>query len=191
MAISRAYLSILKAVLDKRDTSGLHTPRTRAICISYPDINVTTKDMSQILGKEILPKLKIRTDFSQYKSIDGKLVSPTHAVYDTESVLENIGIDADFIDIKKLRGPEKIVDLNEPLPAEFHDSYDLVIDVGTLEHCFNVGNAFKSMCQMAKVGAHVVTLAPMSMVNHGFWNFSPTACLTAHHIGPKSKNNLW
>ena len=76
-------------------------------------------------------------------------------------------IDADFIDIKKLRGVEKIVDLNEPLPAEYHNVYDLVIDTGTLEHSFNVGVAFRSMCQMAKVGAHIITLAPASMVNTG------------------------
>ena len=43
-----------------------------------------------------------------------------------------------------------------------------------MEHCFNVGQAVRNILEMAKVGGFVIHLNPMTMINHGFFNFSPT-----------------
>lgn len=95
-------------------------------------------------------------------------------LFDTVSLMAALDIDATFVDIVPARGVERIVDLNEPLPAEFCRRFDLVIDTGTLEHCFNVGMAFRNACEALSIGGLLVHGSPLNIINHGFWNFSPT-----------------
>jgi hypothetical protein len=96
-------------------------------------------------------------------------------VPDTKSLMQLLGLRPEFVDVKKLRGYERILDLNEKIPTQLMSKFKLILDSGTLEHCFNVGQAFKNMCAFCDVGGIVITTAPATMVNHGFWNFSPTA----------------
>jgi hypothetical protein len=79
-----------------------------------------------------------------------------------------------YVDIAPSRGVEEKVDLNLPLSL---GAYDLVIDPGTTEHCFNVGQAVENAAMAVKEGGHVFHTPPCSMVNHGFWNFNPTTLL--------------
>lgn len=76
-------------------------------------------------------------------------------------------------DIIQHEGPEKYLDLNLPLPVYKSQTADLVIDPGTLEHCFNVGQAFQNMCELVKEGGSLITTAPFIMPNHAFWSFNP------------------
>jgi len=85
-----------------------------------------------------------------------------------------------FFDFKKIRGDEIILDLNLPLESIHLGRYDLVIDTGTLEHCFNVGVAFENMCKLVKVNGAILTAGPVTMVNHGFWSFNP--CLYENYF---------
>ena len=68
-------------------------------------------------------------------------------------------------------GREVVADLNYP-----HDlgEFDLVIDAGTTEHCFNVGQAIVNAANAVKVGGYILHTNPVSMGNHGFYNFNPT-----------------
>lgn len=75
------------------------------------------------------------------------------------------------VDFAPMMGMEKIVNLNYP-----HDlgQFDLVIDPGTLEHCFNIGQAFMNAANAVRVGGRIFHISPMSMLNHGFYNLNPT-----------------
>lgn len=174
MAINETYLSVLQSVLELRDKKRAGSTWTRTMCLSYPDILVPGAAIARLFGEDILAGLEVRKDSDHVRQHHG-LPDNFGPVYETESLFDSLRIKSDFIDVKKLRGPEKIVDLNERLPGEYHGQYDLVIDTGTMEHCFNVGNAFRSMCELSKLGGHIISLSPMTMINHGFWNFSPTA----------------
>ena len=52
--------------------------------------------------------------------------------------------EVDAIDTSGYEGASIIHDLNEPIPGELHERFDLVVDSGTLEHIFNVSAALKS-----------------------------------------------
>jgi hypothetical protein len=52
--------------------------------------------------------------------------------------------------------------------------YDYVLDVGTLEHCFNIAQALVNMASLAKVGGFIFHENPFNWGNHGFYNLSPT-----------------
>lgn len=88
-------------------------------------------------------------------------------------------METDYFDIQKVRENEIILDLNEELPIMYEKKYDLVIDTGTHEHCFNVGTAFINMLKLFKnYGCIVTNMSPMNYPNHGFWNFFPPCIKT-------------
>jgi len=79
-----------------------------------------------------------------------------------------------FMDNSAYEGAQVIHNLNDPLPVNLHSSYDTVIDIGTLEHVFNIGTGMKSMAEMVKVGGQFLCLNIANHhLGHGFWQFSP------------------
>lgn len=74
------------------------------------------------------------------------------------------------VDVIQHMGTEVLADLN------FEQSfgvYDLVIDPGTIEHCFNVGQALLNAAGAVKLGGRILHNSPVTLANHGYWNMSP------------------
>ena len=76
------------------------------------------------------------------------------------------------IDIRKTNGVDEIGDLNYAIRPFAND---IVIDPGTSEHCFNVGQALVNMARCVSMGGYIYHMVPLCHWNHGFWNFSPCA----------------
>ncbi|HEX8075272.1 MAG TPA: hypothetical protein VF545_09850 [Thermoleophilaceae bacterium] len=78
------------------------------------------------------------------------------------------------MDVSDYEGAEVIHDLNEPLPEDMHERFDVVLDAGSLEHVFDVPTALRSYMQMVRVGGRLIV---QTMANnhcgHGFYQFSP------------------
>lgn len=78
----------------------------------------------------------------------------------------------DSIDYSNYEGASLTYDLNEPLPDL--GQYDTIIDCGTLEHVFNINQAFKNVSSLCKVGGQILHVLPANNnCGHGFWQFSP------------------
>ena len=75
-------------------------------------------------------------------------------------------------DIVRERGCEILVDLNHE--ARLPCTYDLVVDVGTLEHCFNVAQAAINMASCVKRGGFIIHENAFNWGNHGFYGLNPT-----------------
>src|SRR5689334_5235203 len=54
------------------------------------------------------------------------------------------------MDYSDYQGATLLHDLNQPIPIEWHERFDLVLDGGTLEHVFNLPTALASCMQMLK-----------------------------------------
>jgi len=78
-----------------------------------------------------------------------------------------------IFDITCHHGIEEELDLNEPLATQLVNQFDIVIDSSCLEHCFNVAQAFRNICEMTAVGGTVITIAPIYLFNHGYYNINP------------------
>jgi SAM-dependent methyltransferase len=82
--------------------------------------------------------------------------------------------DLHALDVSPYEGADVLHDLNQPLPDELADRFDLVIDAGSLEHVFDVRTALQSYMRMVRPGGRLVIL---TMANnhcgHGFYQFSP------------------
>ena len=175
MAIDSILLSLLRQAVQNRSAS-LSEPRPLTmLALAFPDLLVPRPLLEQILGPQIFAKLKLiepekAAPILAWHGIAGA----NQSLYDTASLFEALGLDVTVTDIVEARGGERIVDLNQPLPGDLCRRFDLVFDTGTLEHCFNVGMAFRNACEALCVGGLLVHAAPLNRINHGFWNFNPT-----------------
>ena len=78
------------------------------------------------------------------------------------------------LDHSDYEGAAIVQDLNEPIPAALHGSFDAVIDSGTLEHVFNFPAAIANAMNLVKPGGSLFVGSPANnMCGHGFYQFSP------------------
>lgn len=91
---------------------------------------------------------------------------------ESKSFFKAFGAELDVFDFYQTRGDEIVADLN--VQYEVTGQYDFVLDVGTLEHCFNIAQAAKNMAGLLNVGGIILHSNPFSMGNHGFYGLNPT-----------------
>ncbi len=96
---------------------------------------------------------------------------PAHA----DDIIRAIGAcEVEAMDYSAYQGATRLHDLNQPIPRDWHQRFDIVFDGGTLEHVFNLPAAFASCMQLVKPGGRflAVTVAN-NWCGHGFYQFSP------------------
>jgi SAM-dependent methyltransferase len=89
---------------------------------------------------------------------------------------KSLGFDeVSSLDASNFEGATFIHDLNErPLPDNLRQSFDVIYDLGTLEHIFHLPNVLANIHDMLRVGGYVVHGAPCANAfQHGFYTFSP------------------
>jgi hypothetical protein len=70
---------------------------------------------------------------------------------------------------------EIVWDMNVPVPASYHNRFDLIYDGGTLEHIFNPFQGVTNVLLMTKVGGKIVhSQGCGDQINHGYWTFNPS-----------------
>ena len=78
------------------------------------------------------------------------------------------------IDASDFEGATRVHDMNQPVPAAWHEAHDVVCDIGTLEHVFNFPVAVRNCLEMVKRGGHFFAQTPANnYFGHGFYQFSP------------------
>jgi len=144
-----------------------------ACSAGYPDLLVTAQDLERLMGPDKVSRVPTRPDSAQiiaWHSAGGWL----DRVFDAASVFGELGYTLDVLDVQAARGGEIIVDLNRPLAADFGRSYDLVLDTGTCEHCFHIGQAAMNLASLVKERGMIIQALPLNSYNHGFYNVNPT-----------------
>lgn len=140
-------------------------PRGKLLCLGYPDMVATEAEL-RTLG------------VTTFKEVTDKGIGAWHGwqgqMFDTDAIFRELGFEPTYFDISNARGFEVIVDLNEPIHAEYHGQFDTVFDGGTLEHCFNIGQGFRNVALALKPEGYAVHCNPVSQCNHGFYCIQPT-----------------
>lgn len=121
---------------------------------------------------ELRPMLR-KTGFSP-EAID-RFISRARDTGPAEPFIELLGAkEVISMDYSSYEGASIQHDLNEPVPTSLHDSFDLVLDGGTLEHVFNFPVAIRNAMEMVKVGGSLISVVPANnQLGHGFYQFSP------------------
>ena len=89
-----------------------------------------------------------------------------------QTVLSMLGID-DYYDIDINRNARLTLDLSAPLPAQYEGVADIVLDLGTVEHVFDIARAFSNIVSLLRPDGWVIHFSPMTWYDHGFFNFNP------------------
>jgi SAM-dependent methyltransferase len=78
------------------------------------------------------------------------------------------------MDASAFEGATVLHDLNSRVPARHEQSFDAVIDSGTLEHVFNFPVALANCMRMLRVGGRLFVFTNgNNFMGHGFYQFSP------------------
>ena len=141
----------------------------RIASMGYPDIITPEPLLKKLIGELKYSMLTFRQDSARIckrHNIDYRLIP------DADSLFDLMGAKLDVFDIVEYRGGEILCDLNYPIPQK--EQYDYVLDVGTAEHCFNIGQAIINMAQLLKKDGTIFHSNPFVMGNHGFYGLNPT-----------------
>ena len=136
----------------------------RALSAGYPDLLVHFLDAPARKDSDA-----VRAHHNNFK----------YPIAESVDVFREMGLELEVIDREKLQGCERIFDLNNILAL---DEYDLVIDPGTSEHCFNIPQALINLADAVKIGGFISQALPMSMFNHGYWNVNPVALIDFYEL---------
>ena len=137
-----------------------HLKGASVLSLAYPDILLKPEQMQEKFGYTPLQS----TDGGEYHGRH-------HRLPETVEFFTHMGATLRCVDVARLNGCEDIADLNVPQDV---GQYDLVINPGTLEHCFNIGVAMMNASNAVKPGGYIYHEMPMGMLNHGFYNICPT-----------------
>ena len=143
---------------------------SRVASMGYPDILASSKVVEQILGSKAY-KVEYRKDSEAICKRHGM---NQHLVPDAASLFKLMGAQLDVFDVINERGCEIIADMNYPLAEQHLQQYDVVMDVGTLEHCFNIAQAGMNMAGLLRENGCIFHENPFNWGNHGFYGLNPT-----------------
>src|SRR3990167_6188878 len=165
----------------RSSTVALNYPMMKALCdrlkpgsriasMGYPDLLAPVVAFETILGDRF-DDLKYRDDSNSICQRHG--IRPLRKIPDAKSFFGLLEANLDVFDIVQERGDEIICDLNHEMMIA-PGVYDFVLDVGTLEHCFNIAQAVFNMAGLLKEGGVIFHENPFLMGNHGFYSMNPT-----------------
>lgn len=86
--------------------------------------------------------------------------------------LERYGI-SDYTDYDINDSADVKIDFGAPIPESLHNSCDVLLNAGTLEHIFNISCAVKNMHDMLRPGGVLINIVPYSWHNHAYYNINP------------------
>jgi SAM-dependent methyltransferase len=87
----------------------------------------------------------------------------------------HLGLQTFAMDYSDFEGAEIIADLSKTLDERLHGQFGTVIDSGTIEHVFNLRQAFTNCVKLLRPGGQIVHISPVNnYVNHGFYQLNPT-----------------
>jgi len=93
----------------------------------------------------------------------------------TETLFKTLGYpDMEAVDFTDAEGAQHVHDLNKPVPAALKGKFDVVIDGGTTEHIFHIGQALESCHAMLKPGGVMMSFVSAdNWFGHGFFQSGP------------------
>jgi hypothetical protein len=93
-----------------------------------------------------------------------------------QTVLTLLGAEkVSVADCSGYENPDYLIDLNNDIGKELEEQFDVIVDVGTLEHVFDISTALFNLAKMLKIGGQIILILPASgCIDHGFYSFSPT-----------------
>jgi hypothetical protein len=128
--------------------------------IGRQTINASPRDVRAIFGQIDVPE----SELTQLR--EGQFAEPLFKLLGATEVAS--------VDASDYEEATHIHDMNYAVPENLLERYSVVHEGGTIEHVFNITQAFKNCMEMVKVGGHLIQVnIANNYMGHGFWQFSP------------------
>jgi len=165
MAITKSAAALLMMQAKKESFSG------HALQLGRQDIWVDGNELAEV-ARQCSFDLKCGSLPQQVQSqfLGGK------DVVDDVYFFKSLGFDeVSSLDGSDFEGATFVQDLNKvPVPDHLWGKFDVIYELGTMEHIFHLPNVLSNIHYMLKVGGCVVHGSPCSNAfQHGFYMFSP------------------
>ncbi len=171
MAIAAVDLFIFKKLKD----AGVFPARPSVLELGESEWygDATTEALSDEIDAQV-------ADPARRETLHQKLVdtlcgdSPSRG-WDLAKIFYQVFLDYEKITAIDLHGtPAALrIDLNQPV--ELGEQFDFVINNGTGEHVFNIGQFFRSVHEFTRPGGLMMHVMPFrGWLEHGFYSFNPT-----------------
>ncbi|MDC3370444.1 class I SAM-dependent methyltransferase [Alphaproteobacteria bacterium] len=145
-------------LLQKIDSQPSNRKPIRIASLGYQDIICTSEIIEKWFGKDAIDKLTIRPNSDRILAVHGRNALDVEIVPTMKSFFKLIGnVKVDIIDFQQYQGDEIVLDFGKAIPKKLENKYDIVIDGGTVEHIFNIAQAFHNITRMLKVGGACVS----------------------------------
>jgi SAM-dependent methyltransferase len=152
-----------------------HPIKGSVLTLGQQSVYATLDEVKKIIQSQGVTLSALADDFD--------LSSRTHkgsALWSTrtnaQTVLSLLGAKDVFVaDCSNYESPDYLIDLNLPVSNEYFEKFDVILDIGTLEHVFNLPMLLRNLNFMLKKGGEIILMNPTSnAIDHGFYSISPT-----------------
>ena len=167
MGIENYFFKNIHSVISLNDTKV----KKKVLSFGHPDLLLDKDFLQTIYEDHIIEKIPEDKYHADIRKLHNKELN--FFIYDPYFIFEQHNYELYILDVKQHRGNEIIGDLNYEIDQQYYEYFDLILDGGTLEHCYNIAQAFKNVCQMIKVGGFSLHSNPVNRINHGYYNLNP------------------
>ena len=164
--------------LDINSVQFLVAARKKGVCfgrvamLGRQSLNVYPRTMVSVLERNGLPAEKFH--------VAGEACAYAEPFFETLGATQ-----IDSLDFSDFEGARLVHDLNQPIPSDWREKFDVVFDGGTLEHVFNFPVALRNSMELLREGGRLfLHTCANNLCGHGFYQFSPELFYRA--FGPEN-----
>jgi SAM-dependent methyltransferase len=165
MGLPRAAISLLLHEANRRPFSGT------IATLGRQHVYATEDEIRQLAARHNVQPGNAAITLHREPSLQA-----CHFVSD-DSLYQLLGFQQSVrIDCSEYEAPDELIDLNQlETPPHLVETFDVVLDSGTIEHIFDVPAALRHCSRMLRPGGRVIHITPTAnCVDHGFYSISPT-----------------
>lgn len=170
MALNTTELKVVEHLIGALRSAGVTEPQV--LSLGYPDLLATADTLADVEARVDTASVATRENSAQLWR--NHALQRDTGMLETHSLFAAMGASLTVSDVYRAPEHDLVINLNQPVDDDLLGRFDLVIDPGTVEHCFNIAQAVASVALLLKPGGYAYHQAAVSFINHGFYSLSPT-----------------
>lgn len=166
-------LSHFRFLLSQSDLFPAHADGGRVLSLGVQDVHASHAQLAETIQQAGAQANTVPA--SERLFTNSQIVPRSREFAHIKDVFRMLGYEtAETMDFSEAESPDIIHDLNEPIPDQLRERYDLVFDIGVVEHICDIFQALSNCMEMVKPGGTVMHIVPLhGWHNMTFFNFQP------------------
>lgn len=153
-----------------------HPIKGDVLTFGQQSVHATLDEVKNLFEKEKVIFKNLPENFDTKNKIPNWEETGYQNYTNCQAVLRLLGAEKVFsADVSGYENPDILMDFNTPVDKKYYNRFDAILDIGTLEHVFNIPQAFENIKLMLKPGGTLILGYPLAgIINHGFYQICPT-----------------